>query len=147
PCPSVSGAWPMTRNSRLSIIAPLVVAVFYSALSSAFVPAQQPEAKQKQKQAKAAPTSSEAKPAPDLANVAYGPHKRNVFDLWKAKRDTPTPLVVYIHGGGFQANSKESVSAQLLKACLDSGISLAAANYRLSPEYQFPVHYRDSARA
>lgn len=132
----------MARIARLSVIAALVVAV-----SSSFVIAQQQDAKQKQKEAKAAPTSGEAKPAPDIANVVYGPHERNVFDLWKAKRDTPTPLVVYIHGGGFQANSKESVSAQLLKACLDSGISVAAINYRLSPEYQLPTHYMDSARA
>jgi acetyl esterase/lipase len=132
----------MIRIARLSVSAALFVAV-----SSSFVPAQQQEAKQEQKQAKAAPTTGGAKPAPDLANVAYGPHGRNVFDLWKAKSDTPTPLVVYIHGGGFQANSKESVSAQLLKACLDSGISVAATNYRLSPEYRFPTHYQDSARA
>lgn len=26
-----------------------------------------------------------ALPAPDLADVAYGPHQRNVLDLWKAK--------------------------------------------------------------
>jgi acetyl esterase len=109
----------------------------------------QPEAKQKQKQkqAKAAPTSNEAKPAPDLANIAYGPHERNVFDLWKAKSDKPTPLVVYIHGGGFQTNSKQSVSPQLLKACLDNGLSVAAINYRLSPQYHFPDHFMDSARA
>ena len=42
------------------------------------------------------------KPAPDLENVSYGPHERNVLDLWKAKSDAPTPLVVYIHGGGFR---------------------------------------------
>src|SRR6185436_14107960 len=130
----------MARIARLSVIAALVVAV-----SSSFVSAQQQDAKQKQKQAKAAPPSGETKPAPDLANVVYGPHERNVFNLWKAKRDTPTPPVVYIHGGGFQANSKESVSAQLLKACLDSGISVAATNYRLSLEFQFPTHYMDSA--
>jgi acetyl esterase/lipase len=84
---------------------------------------------------------------PTHADVAYGPHERSKIDLYLAESTTPTPLVVYIHGGGFQANSKESVSAQLLKACLDSGISVAATNYRLSPEYQFPTHYMDSARA
>lgn len=38
------------------------------------------------------------KARPDLANVKYGPHQRNVLDLWKAKADSPTPLVVFIHG-------------------------------------------------
>ena len=134
----------MTRIVRRSLLAVLTVALLVPVALG-----QQPEAKQKQRQAKAkaASTSEEAKPAPDLANIAYGPHKRNIFDLWKAKSATPTPLVVYIHGGGFRANSKESVSLQLLKACLDNGISVAAINYRLSPEYHFPDHYMDSARA
>lgn len=88
-----------------------------------------------------------AKPPPDLANVKYGPHERNVFDLWKAKSDQPAPLVVFIHGGGFRAGSKEALSASLLKGCLEAGISVAAINYRLSPEVHFPAHYLDSARA
>ena len=39
-------------------------------------------------------------PAPHIRNVKYGPHERNVFDLWLAKSDRPTPLFVYIHGDG-----------------------------------------------
>jgi acetyl esterase/lipase len=87
------------------------------------------------------------KPKPDLANVKYGPHERNVLDLWKAKSEMPTPLVVYIHGGGFHAGSKETLDARLLSACLANGMSVMAINYRLSPEAKFPDHYRDSARA
>lgn len=33
-------------------------------------------------------------------NVPYGPHERNVLDFYQAKSETPTPLVVNIHGGG-----------------------------------------------
>jgi len=40
-----------------------------------------------------------ALPKPDLANVKYGPHERNVLDLWKAESEKPTPLAIYIHGG------------------------------------------------
>ncbi len=83
---------------------------------------------------------------PDLADVHYGPHARNVLDLWKAKSDKPTPLVVYIHGGGFHAGSKESVSPVLLRL-LGQGISIMAVNYRFSPEVTFPAHYMDCARA
>ncbi len=86
------------------------------------------------------------KPKPDLADVHYGPHERNVLDLWQAKSEQPTPLVVYIHGGGFHAGSKESVSPSLLKL-LDQGISVMAVNYRFSPEVTFPAHYMDCARA
>ena len=97
--------------------------------------AQQPKAK------------GEAKPPPDLANVAYGPHERNVMDVWKAKSSPPTPLLVFIHGGGFRGGSKEALQPYLLNGCLANGISVVAINYRLSPEVHFPAHYMDCARA
>lgn len=87
------------------------------------------------------------KPPPDLANVAYGPHPRNVLDLWKAKSDRPAPLVVFIHGGGFRSGSKEGLPAGLLRGCLETGISVMSVNYRLSPEVHFPAHYLDCGRA
>jgi acetyl esterase len=89
----------------------------------------------------------EAKPQPDLGNVAYGPHQRNVMDVWKAKSDQPAPLLVYIHGGGFRGGNKEALPAYLLNGCLASGISVVSINYRLSPEVAFPAHYMDCARA
>ena len=52
--------------------------------------------------------AEDSKPKPDLADFKYGPHERNVLDLWKAKSDQPTPLVVFIHGGGFRGGSKEA---------------------------------------
>jgi acetyl esterase/lipase len=87
------------------------------------------------------------KPAPDLAEVSYGPHKRNVLDLWKASSQEPTPLVVFIHGGGFQSGSKEALPPVLRDGLLARGISVMAINYRLSPEVSFPAHYMDCARA
>src|SRR5437868_2948315 len=64
------------------------------------------------------------KPPPDLADSKYGPHERNVLDLWKAKADKPTPLVVFIHGGGFRNGSKEQVPGDLLQGLLAKGISV-----------------------
>ena len=43
---------------------------------------------------------------PDLKNVSYGPHERYVLDLWQAKSDRPTPIVVYFHPGGFSHGDK-----------------------------------------
>jgi acetyl esterase/lipase len=88
-----------------------------------------------------------ARPAPDLADFKYGPYERNVLDLWKAKSDKPTPLVVSIHGGGFCGGDKSSISVQLLRGLLTNGISMMAINYRLSPGVHFPTHYLDCARA
>jgi acetyl esterase/lipase len=95
-----------------------------------------------------------AKPAPTVANLPYGKHERQVLDFWKAKSDKPTPLVLYIHGGGWRGGDKNSVGAPLLEQCLDAGISVAAINYRyvqqgveqkIEPPVKAPVG--DAARA
>ena len=87
---------------------------------------------------------------PDLENVGYGPHQRNVLDLWKAKSDRPTPLVVYFHPGGFGHGDKRGavtgLSPVLLHLCLAKGISVAAANYRYSWQAPYPAQLEDSAR-
>ena len=92
-----------------------------------------------------------AKPEPDWANLRYGPHDRNVLDLWKAKPKSgtvgPTPVVVFFHGGGFRQGDKASVSGWLVTKCLEAGISVASANYRLSTTAPFPAPMRDGARA
>jgi acetyl esterase len=88
-----------------------------------------------------------AKPAADVKDAKYGPHERNVIDLWKAKSDKPTPLVIYIHGGGFRAGDKSTLDADLLAKCLDAGISVAAINYRLSQHAPFPAPMLDGGRA
>jgi len=97
--------------------------------------------------AQSRPQGEGSKPEPDLADSKYGPHERNVLDLWNAKSNEPTPLVVFIHGGGFHGGSKEALSAALLAGLLKNRISVMAINYRLSPEVRFPAHYLDCARA
>jgi acetyl esterase/lipase len=83
---------------------------------------------------------------PTHADVKYGPHDRNVMDVWLATSDKPTPVLVSIHGGGFLGGDK-SVDAGLLRQCLDSGISVAAITYRYSSQAIAPAPFRDSARA
>src|SRR5688572_33232386 len=86
-------------------------------------------------------------PAPDHADVRYGPHERNVLDVWLAKSPAPTPLVIYYHGGGFRAGDKRTLNVELLKKLLASGITVAAVNYRLSGTATYPAAMLDSARA
>lgn len=88
-----------------------------------------------------------AKPAPDVADAKYGPHERNVLDFWKAKSDAPAPLVLYIHGGGFRAGDKRSLSAPRLKEYLEAGFAVAALNYRFTSTAPAPATYLDCARA
>lgn len=89
--------------------------------------------------------------APKPVTVAYGKHERQVLDFYQAKSDTPTPVVFYIHGGGWQGGSKDKFGA---KAFLDKGISVAAINYRyvkqaveqkVEPPVKAPLE--DAARA
>ena len=102
---------------------------------------------------KAPPAYQEDVPAPTHTGVKYGPHKRNIFDFWKAESDTPTPLVLVIHGGGWNGGSKEQIHKYVnVSKLLKSGISVAAIHYRLikhakklKPPVQGPLY--DSARA
>ena len=59
-------------------------------------------------------------------------HERNVLDFYQADSETPTPVVVYFHGGGFRGGDKKHVSrggGKLLKKFLEAGISVASCNY------------------
>ena len=85
--------------------------------------------------------------APTHADVKYGPHERNVLDFWKAASDKPTPLVVYIHGGGFKGGNKHGISSAVVKQCLASGVSVAAIHYRFVQHAPLPASLYDSARA
>jgi acetyl esterase len=91
------------------------------------------------------------KPSPDAVNIRYGPHDRNVLDLWRAQlklgRTGPAPLVIFFHGGGFRGGDKASIPAPLVLKCLDAGISVASVNYQLSQTAPFPAPMLDGARA
>jgi acetyl esterase len=84
---------------------------------------------------------------PTHADVSYGPHKRNVLDLYLAESDEPTPLVLYIHGGGFQGGDKNSLSSTAVQSFREAGWSIAAINYRLTDVAPAPAQYLDCARA
>lgn len=100
-----------------------------------------------------------ANPPPTHANVAYGPHARNVLDFWQAPGDGPRPLFVMIHGGGWTAGDKDQHPAQAVKYLpempsaafvlpyLERGISCAAINYRFAPDHPLPAPVMDAARA
>lgn len=99
----------------------------------------------------AAPKPATPREKPTEANVMYGEHPKQAIDFYKAPSDKPTPLVLYIHGGGWMNGSK---SPAPVSAYLKAGISVAAIEYRfvrdaVDAKHMPPVEWplRDAARA
>lgn len=112
------------------------------------------KAKAKAKAKARAKTPARAPVTPTHADVAYGEHPRQVLDFYQAESRGPTPLVVYIHGGGWVNGDKHGLNGALLKALRSQGISVAAINYRFTtqadeadvkPPVKWPLE--DAARA
>ncbi len=86
-------------------------------------------------------------------DVSYGPHERNVLDIFVAPRTdrkSRKPVVVFIHGGGFAAGSKHSPNSPFYD---NVGLWAAAhelvgitINYRLAPRFQYPSGVEDLRR-
>ena len=135
----------MRKSPRLVPV--LALAVLFGVRVSAAEPAA--TAPQPPAAARATPIPG---PAPTLANVPYGTHERQVLDFYKAESSKPTPLLFFIHGGGWVSGDKKNPGS--LKRCLDAGISVVSINYRYSWQAQLagvkpPVKapLEDAARA
>ena len=87
---------------------------------------------------------------PTLKDVRYGSYERNVLDVYKAQRSTPTPVLIHIHGGGWMGGDKFPYDAA---PYLKMGISVVSINYRLIDKRrdkdaaQYPAPMQDCARA
>ena len=72
-----------------------------------------------------------ARPTPTIADYVYGHDSpQQAFDFWRAKSDKTTPVVLLIHGGGWQSEDKADYGEKDIRPFLDAGISVAATNYR-----------------
>ena len=72
-------------------------------------------------------------PAATYDSMAYGKHKMQCVDVWLPQGATkPTPVVIYIHGGGFRGgNRKTSGTGRFLAQCQKSGFAFVSVEYRL----------------
>jgi hypothetical protein len=86
---------------------------------------------------------------PSFEDVRYGPHERNVLDLYLAKPDVdrPRPLVLWIHGGAWIVGDKKVIPEGLLDACKEAGITVASMNHRYATQSPYPAPFLDGARA
>jgi acetyl esterase/lipase len=109
------------------------------------------------------PSIAWAKPAkkessalePTVGDYRYGEDSdRQRFDFFQAESDKPTPLVLFIHGGGWRGGDKTLYGDKEIQPFLDAGISVARINYRfilqameqhIEPPVKAPLY--DAARA
>ncbi|MEQ1862438.1 MAG: kelch repeat-containing protein [Chthoniobacteraceae bacterium] len=88
-----------------------------------------------------------AQTEPTFRDISYGPHERHKLDVWQARSDAPTPLVIFIHGGGWHGGDKADVPAKLVGFMLARGVSVASINYRYTSIAILPAPVHDAARA
>jgi acetyl esterase/lipase len=82
----------------------------------------------------------------DLVYVPGG-HRRQRLDLYlPANADGRLPLIVWIHGGGWQGGSKDGCPP-LREGFLGKGYAVASLNYRLSQHAVFPAQIDDCLAA
>jgi arylformamidase len=84
-------------------------------------------------------------------DLAYGPHPRQTLDLFipgdiSNNLAGPVPLHVFLHGGYWQAMSKES-SGFVAEGLNLAGVAVAVVNYRLCPEVRMEEIVEDVRNA
>ncbi len=89
------------------------------------------------------------KPKPTHENVVYGNKSGQdlKLDVYLAESGTPAPVVIFIHGGGWQAGNKSQVPEFLLKEAKALGISVVSVAYRFTDVAPHPAQVFDCARA
>ncbi len=99
------------------------------------------------------PTNSGGRAIPQnlevLSNIAYAVQSEaQKLDLIRDKTRSPgpSPLVVFIHGGGWKSGDKRPFPA-LFEKLVEAGFVCASINYRLSGEAKFPTQAVDCKTA
>ncbi len=99
-----------------------------------------------QPSATVASVSGSVKTHRDLPYVTSG-HERQKLDLFVPESaDGPLPLIIWIHGGGWQNGSKDSCPP-MRKGFAERGYAIASINYRLSGHAVFPAQIEDCKSA
>src|SRR5262245_19202057 len=94
--------------------------------------------------------ASQAQLTPTFPNVQYGVGTLDaggtislLMDIYKPVGiSTPTPTVLWIHGGGWTGGNKNSLPSHM-QQLVTRGYTVASINYRLSQEAIFPAQIQD----
>jgi len=87
------------------------------------------------------------------ATLTYGSDPAQKIDFWAAQLPSdpampPAPLVVFVHGGGWQRGSKDNATGRWKPAHYpEAGYAFASIDYRLVPEATVEQQAQDVAQA
>ncbi|NNE91458.1 MAG: alpha/beta hydrolase [Verrucomicrobiales bacterium] len=87
-------------------------------------------------------------PVPDHRDVAYDDkHPAQKLDVYLAESDQPAPVIIYIHGGGWRAGSKNKLPALCRQIIADGWASVVSVEYRFTDVKTHPAQVNDCVRA
>jgi acetyl esterase len=81
-----------------------------------------------------------------LDGLSYGEGVRRVDVYRPLERSGPLPVVLYLHGGGFQQLSRRTHWLMAM-AFARQGMVVFSADYRLAPRHPFPAAHEDACAA
>lgn len=95
-------------------------------------------------------TKKENKPSPQMKSTRdyYVPisdgKERILLRLYDpGVKQKPSPLLIYVHGGGWIVGSVDIFDDSIRRLANSSGLMVVAMNYRLAPEHPFPAGLDD----
>lgn len=86
--------------------------------------------------------------AEDL-DISYGDLPEQKLDVYTAADtgdNAATPVVIWVHGGGWRNGDKDNLVAErLCKSWANNCVTMVGLNYRLTPDVVHPAHVEDVA--
>lgn len=86
---------------------------------------------------------------PPVGRVEYlgvaGPHGTIPIRVYHPSKPgaSPAAALIYLHGGGFIVGSLDQFETAMRRLCEGSGAQVYAVDYKLAPEYQWPVQIEE----
>lgn len=94
------------------------------------------------------PACAQGKLEPTEADVAYdNENPAQKLDFYQVESESPTPVVIFIHGGGWRAGSKDNVPRYLRSAVEDGLFSVVSVEYRFTDVATHPAQTDDCLHA
>ncbi len=81
-----------------------------------------------------------------IRDISFGEHPRLRLDIYPPKGSDSAPVVMFLHGGRFEAYDKET-HALVGRALRQMGVVGVLANYRLYPDAIYPAFCHDAVDA